>query len=192
MNSKGKDRGRLRPPGEVMLARSERARSPGSLDARPGESCAALLGQLQCPGLRRTPLSFSNYGCSLPPGPFPLKLCGAVWSRGLGLGGQWGGRRLVEMGICRSKWGARGEIWVGQWRAGRGGAPRSGTTGRPPGLTSEVPALVSGPGGPDGSLSPYPRWRPERLLVPVSGHSPQPPLRSQGSLPPLTLFGNRP
>lgn len=111
MNSKGKDRGRLRPPGEVMLAGSERARSPGSLDARPGESCAALLGQLQCPGLRRTPLSFSNYGCSLPLGPFRLKLCGAVWSRGLGLGGGCGGGG----GEGLSRWasaGANGELEV--------------------------------------------------------------------------------
>lgn len=69
------------------------------------------------------------------------------------------------MGIWRSKWGVRAEIWVGQWRADGGGAPRSGTTGRPPGLTSEVPALV---GGPEGSLSPYPRWRLERLPVRVS------------------------
>ena len=109
MNSKGKDRGRLRPPGEVVLARSERAGSPGSLDARPGESCAALLGQLQCPGLRRTPLSSPNYGCSLPPGPFPLKLCGAVWSCGLGLGGAVGG------GEGLSRWasaGANGELEV--------------------------------------------------------------------------------
>lgn len=137
--------------GGSSVGPSDRAWSPGSPNAKLGASCAALLGRLRSRGLSQTPSSSPNYGCSLPPGPFPLKLCGAVWSCGLGSGG--GGERLVTIGICRSKWGARAGIWVGQWRAGGGGAPRSGTTGRPPGLTGEVPALVGGP-GPEGSLSP--------------------------------------
>lgn len=109
MNSKGKDRGRLRPLGGVVLARNEWAWSSGSPNAKLGASCAALLGRLQSWGLRQTPSSSPNYGCFLPrppPGPFPHKLCGAVWSCGLavgrGRGGIWGGE-LVTMGICRSK-----------------------------------------------------------------------------------------
>lgn len=70
------------------------------------------------------------------------------------------------MGICRSKWGAIAGIWVGQWRAGGGGAPRSGTRGWRPGLTSEVPALVGGPGGQKGlSLPLFLRWWPEVLPI---------------------------
>lgn len=173
-----------------MLARSERAWSPGSPNAKLGASRSALLGRLQFRGLRQTPSSSPNYGCWLPPGPFPLKPCGAVWSRGLG----GGGGRLVTMGISRSKWGARAGIWVGQWRAGGGGAPRSGTTGKPTGLTSEVRALVGGP-GPEGSPSPSLRWRPgllpDPVMVPVclakhdphllkSEFPPSPSVRSQG------------
>ena len=151
MNSKGKDRGWLRPPGGVVLARNKRARSPGSPNARPGARCAALLSQLQCPGLRQTPSSSPNYGRSLPHGPFSLKLCGAVWSCRVGLG-----VGFVVIGVCRSKWGAGGEIWVGQWRTGRGGAPRSGTTGRPPGLTSQEPLWWAGQSGPKGVSFPLP------------------------------------
>lgn len=84
MNSKGKDAGRLGPSGGIMLAWSEWTGSPGSSSARLGASCVSLLGQLQSRGLRQTPSSSPNYGYSLLPGPFLLKLCGAVWSCGLG------------------------------------------------------------------------------------------------------------
>lgn len=38
-----------------------------------------------------------------------------------------GGFSVTDTGW--SEWGARVGIWVGQWRADRGGAPRLGTTG---------------------------------------------------------------
>lgn len=59
-------------------------------------------------------------------GPRPHKLCGAVWSRGLQCV-RWGCFSVTDTGW--SEWGARAGIWVGQWRTGRGGAPRFGTTG---------------------------------------------------------------
>ena len=71
------------------------------------------------------------------------------------------------IGMCRSKWGARAGIWAGQWRASGGGAPRSGTRGWRPGLTSEVPALVGGPGGQKGLFHLSLRWRPGLLPAPV-------------------------
>lgn len=51
----------------------------------------------------------------------PQKLCGAVWSSGLRCV-RWGGFSVTDTGW--SEWGARAGIWVGQWRADRGGAPR--------------------------------------------------------------------
>lgn len=103
MNSKGKARGRLGPSRGTALAWSERARGSGSPSAKLGANCASLLGQLQSQGLRQTPSSSPNYGCSLLPGPFPLKLCGAVWSCGFGWRGLGGEKRLVMIGMCRSK-----------------------------------------------------------------------------------------
>lgn len=109
MNSKGKDRGRLRPLGGVVLARNEWAWSSGSPNAKLGASCAALLGRLQSWGLRQTPSSSPNYGCFLPNPPPALSPINSVAQFGAagsrlagGGGGIWGGE-LVTMGICRSK-----------------------------------------------------------------------------------------